>query len=55
MRLTEEQARAETFTAKQARHVIEVQHSGEPFSLFVAEVGDKPLYSGKEILDWLGY
>ncbi|WP_193389796.1 hypothetical protein [Burkholderia cepacia] len=25
------------------------------FAAFLAEVGDKPEYEGKDVLDWLGY
>lgn len=25
------------------------------FNLFLSEVGDKPIYTGDEVLSWLGY
>ena len=50
---TEEEAREAIVTQMEARREIE-RHSLF-FSDFLAEVGDKPSYSGAEVLNWLGY
>ena len=38
-----------------ARALREVLAHGCDVSEFLADVGDKESYTGKEILDWLGY
>lgn len=40
-------------TPQEARR--EVEKHGAKWDEFVREVGNKPKYSGKEVLDWLGY
>lgn len=46
-------------TVSKARALAEIaKHDiGEPdpAALFLAEVGDKPHYTGAEVLNWLGY
>lgn len=56
--MTYDETLAHTWTRKEA--LIELaKHGVEPGSQvlgeFFDEVGDKQEYSGKEILDWLGY
>lgn len=33
----------------------EIQKHGANWEEFIEDVGNKPKYNGKEILDWLGY
>ena len=41
---------------EQARREIAKHGQGaEGFAEFLADVGDKPEYEGREVLDWLGY
>jgi hypothetical protein len=40
-------------TQKEAR--AEVKRHGGDWEDFVADVGDKPTYTGEEVLAWLGY
>ena len=40
-------------TPEQAKRVV-LKH-GLAWSDFIADVGEKELFSGKEVLDWLGY
>ena len=40
-------------TREQAFH--EIKKHGALWSEFLEMVGDKPMYTGKEVLDWLGY
>lgn len=40
-------------TAEQAKRVV-LKH-GASWSDFIADIGEKELFSGKEVLDWLGY
>jgi len=43
------------FTREEARLEIAKHASDGGFPAFLAEVGDKPEYSGAEVLGWLGY
>lgn len=38
-----------------AEALREVRHHSGSEAEFLADVGDKPMYIGKEVLDWLGY
>jgi hypothetical protein len=49
----EEAVQASDITPKIAKR--EIERHGVKWEEFVAEVGEKPVYTGKEILDWLGY
>lgn len=49
-----EDAIGEIVTREEARREI-AKHDGEGFEEFLADVGDKPEYTGQEVLDWLGY
>lgn len=42
-------------TLSRARAIKEIQSHDCDVSEFLREVGDKPAYTGKEVLDWLGY
>lgn len=44
-----------TVTKSQARAEIQQHDVDGGFALFLQEVGDREEYSGKEVLDWLGY
>jgi len=48
-----EQAIETMVTRKQARQEIERHY--QSFDEFMAECGDRQEYSGKVVLDWLGY
>jgi len=39
---------------EQARREI-AKHDCEGFAQFLEDCGDRPHYTGKEVLDWLGY
>ena len=49
-----EEACAAVLTATQARRVVEDEH-GCSWPEFRRDVGESPSYTGKEVLDWLGY
>ncbi|WP_199851926.1 hypothetical protein [Variovorax sp. PMC12] len=49
-----EEAIEATVTREQARREI-AKHDCEGFAQFLADVGDRATYTGKEVLDWLGY
>lgn len=40
---------------EEARREIERHDCDGGFDQFIADVGDKETYSGKEVLEWLGY
>lgn len=40
-------------SSKQAR--AEIEKHGQNWNEFVREVGNKPKYTGAEVLEWLGY
>lgn len=42
-------------TVSRAEALSEVRKHGIAPAEFLEEVGDKPEYTGKEVLDWLGY
>lgn len=43
-------------TREEARLEIEKHDTGDDgFETFLKDVGDRPLYKGSEVLDWLGY
>lgn len=42
-------------TVTKAQAIREVRAHGIDFEEFLAEVGNKKEYLGKEVLDWLGY
>jgi len=42
-------------TLSRSRAIAEVQRHALNVDEFLSEVGDKPAYTGKEVLDWLGY
>ncbi|AEC18777.1 hypothetical protein PT7_0237 [Pusillimonas sp. T7-7] len=42
-------------TLSRSRALAEVQRHALNVEEFLREVGDKPAYTGKEVLDWLGY
>lgn len=46
-----------TVTREEARREIQRHDlpNGEGWELFLEEVGDKPEYTGEEVLAWLGY
>jgi hypothetical protein len=52
--MTYEDAIAEEVTREEARREI-AKHDCEGFEQFLRDVGDKPTYAGREVLDWLGY
>ena len=43
----------EDFTPREVE--TELKRHGVSLADFVAEVGEKPYYSGEEVLNWLGY
>lgn len=51
--MTYDDACDSTVTRLEAVREIE-RHHCEPAE-FLADVGDRPLYSGAEVLNWLGY
>lgn len=51
--MTYEDAIQWTVTASQAKR--EIEKHGCEWSEFVQDCGDKATYSGKTVLDWLGY
>jgi hypothetical protein len=53
-RTYEEACEAEV-TREEVRLFIAEHDVEGGFEAFLAEVGDKELYEGKEVLDWLGY
>ncbi|TFL14052.1 hypothetical protein CSC67_07740 [Pusillimonas caeni] len=42
-------------TLSRERAIAEVERHALNVDDFLSEVGDKPAYTGKEVLDWLGY
>ena len=44
-----------TVTREQAQREINRHGCLDGWKLFLTEAGDKPTYTGKEVLDWLGY
>lgn len=42
-------------TVTRAEAAAEIARHDADFSAFLAEVGDKEEYEGREVLDWLGY
>lgn len=42
-------------TRAMAQAEIEKHDTDGGFALFLEEVGDRPTYLGKDVLDWLGY
>lgn len=42
-------------TREEARREIAKHDVDGGFDLFLREVGDREMYSGQEVLDWLGY
>ena len=42
-------------TLSRERAIAEVERHALNVDEFLSEVGDKPAYTGKEVLDWLGY
>ncbi|HDR9764289.1 TPA: hypothetical protein QDC44_008581 [Burkholderia cepacia ATCC 25416] len=44
-----------TVTRAEAEAEIGKHHVEGGFASFLEDVGDKPEYEGKEVLDWLGY
>lgn len=53
---SEDAMNADDITRKQAiRELAKHGVTGQELELFFQEVGDKPLYTGEEILGWLGY
>ena len=53
MGYTEEEARRITITRKQA--YIEIKQHDLSVADFVEDVGSKDVYTGLEVLNWLGY
>jgi hypothetical protein len=49
------EAREATVSRADARREIEKHEADGGFAAFLEEVGDRPEYKGKEVLDWLGY
>lgn len=41
-------------TREEARQEIG-QHDGDGFAEFLQDVGDRDTYTGRQVLDWLGY
>lgn len=50
---TYEEASEATVSREQARR--EIEDHGADWSEYLDEVGDRPEYQGREVLDWLGY
>jgi hypothetical protein len=50
-----EEACAARVSWAQAKAEIDQHDVDGGFELFLQEVGHKPTYLGKEVLDWLGY
>ena len=44
---------ADDITPAEAKR--EIRKHGADWDEFIAEVGEKPVYTGEEILNWLGY
>ncbi len=44
-----------TVSREEARREIDRHDCDGGFDAFLADVGDKPEYTGAEVLDWLGY
>ncbi len=42
-------------TISQAQAKREIRLHSANWTEFLADVGDRPEYSGQEVLDWLGY
>jgi hypothetical protein len=45
----------EIVSRDEARIEIERHDTDGGFAVFLEEVGDRPEYTGQEVLDWLGY
>jgi len=52
--MTYDEAIEVTVSRAQAKREISL-HDCDGWDAFVADVGDKPYYTGAEVLDWLGY
>lgn len=53
--MTYEEAIEATVTRDEAQREIAKHDVEGGFAAFIRDVGDKAEYSGKEVLDWLGY
>ncbi len=51
---TYDDAAAAEISRSEAERIIG-DHDCEGWQTFLADIGDKEVYSGQEILDWLGY
>lgn len=49
-----DEAMEATVSREQARREI-AKHDCDGWDVFVRDVGDKPSYTGAEVLGWLGY
>ena len=50
---TKDDADETELTAEQAKRIV--RKHGHSWSEFVADIGEKERFSGKDVLDWLGY
>lgn len=50
-----EEALQEGIKVSRSEAIAEIEDHGLPIEDFFAEVGDKPEYSTREVLNWLGY
>lgn len=51
--MTYDEAIEATVSAREAQ--IEIEAHGLNWTDFLADVGERATYSGKDVLDWLGY